>query len=128
MQHHGLSVKHMQDSVERWAQSDLFVNRLIEEVCEHPDLTERVLELANSNKIEEDFLEHGNIVEPKTKVDFSLKARRDGFKTRSEHIYCHSQKCHQHKAETSKRRSYITQSTQSEANSEYSCSQSTLSI
>lgn len=37
------------NSFERWIQLDILVNKLTEEICKHPSLTERVPELTTSN-------------------------------------------------------------------------------
>lgn len=46
----GLSDKVIRNSFERVTQSDKLVNKLVEEVCEHPILTLRVMKISNSNK------------------------------------------------------------------------------
>lgn len=69
--YHGLINKLIYDSDESWAQSEVHVKKLSEELYMHPNLIEWDLEINNSNKTEANVARHGNTVEPKIQVDSS---------------------------------------------------------
>lgn len=69
MIHHGITDKLIHNSFERWTQSEELMRKLAEEVFEHPDLTERVLEITESSETKANLDEPKNIVESWTQMD-----------------------------------------------------------
>lgn len=131
MEQHGLIDKIIHNSLDRWTQSETFVNKLAEEVCRRPTSTTRVMEITNSNKTKKILAEPGNIVEPKQYVDLSSTASVHDSTLRHEHIRRRLRKSqvlketHQRKLEKIKKHSPSTSPAPLEADSELSSSEST---
>lgn len=93
----------------------------------HLDITERVLEITNSDKTKEYLAKRGKFVVPETQCDLFLTASENLSEISRKHMRRSSGNSPQRKAERTEWNFLSSSPTQSVTKSEYSFSQSTLS-
>lgn len=68
MAHRGLMDKLIHNSLERWTGSKALMEKLVEEMCKHSNISERLLEIIYSSKTKD--------IRLKTKIQSSPKHKR----------------------------------------------------
>lgn len=129
MEHHELMDKFSDRSFEFWPQSEVLTNKLSEEMCKHPSLAKRVLEITSPNYLNGTLVQNKSTVKSKEPVELSSMASEDDFTMKHKRIRHKLGKhqvtrAHQRMMQKVVKHNPSTSSTQSEAEKEYKPSQS----